>query len=284
MALALALTLVIPTVAIADQSAPWQPGPEAVGDDTYTGFVDAPANNTIVSATKPIDVHGWAVDQSAVGWAGIDQVQVVQGLLGQDGRVLASATVALNRPDVGQTLGEDFFSASGFSATVPSGSLGPGQNTLAVYIHTPDKGWWYRQLSIQVQAAPPKAFSDDPLLVVESPTPDVVIPTSVTSLKMNGFAIDRNAERGVGVGGSGVDRIQIYVDGTRRDGVFIGDAQLGKSSRDATGFGERFTTAGWEFTLHPNELGEGPHALFVYTTSAVDGHDSLVIVPIRVGQ
>jgi hypothetical protein len=269
--------------ALADPTSPWLPGPDAVGDDTYTGFVDAPASGVTASASAPIDVNGWAVDQTAVGWAGIDQVQVVQGVLGQGGRVVANANIALSRPDVSQALGNDFFSASGFAATIPAGALAAGPATLSVYLHTPDKGWWYRQFGIQVQAAPSRAFSDDPLLVIEAPQPEATVSARVTDLLVHGFAIDRDAAPGAGVGGSGVSKVQIYLDGTRRDGTFIGDAQLGKSSRDATGFGQRFTTAGWEFTLHPNALEEEPHALFIYATSVVDGKDTLVIVPIRIG-
>ncbi|HEY3058526.1 MAG TPA: hypothetical protein VGL99_06080 [Chloroflexota bacterium] len=277
----------------ADPSSPWLPGPDASGDDTYAGFVDAPAVGQTVSTTAAFEVRGWVVDQTASGWAGIDQVQVYAGLMNQGGHKLADAVIVLDRPDVAAALGNPFFAASGFAASVPPGALPVGTGTLSVYTHSPSRGWWYRTLDVQVsataQAPAPVAvplarpFSDDPLLVVEAPLPDEVIASSVSTFVVHGFAIDRNTEPNAGIGNSGVSRVQIYLDGGRRDGTFIGDAQLGKSSREATGYGPRWNTSGWEFGFHPNDFAEEPHALFIYAVSAAPtANETLVIVPIRI--
>jgi hypothetical protein len=267
----------------AEASAPWTPGPGAVGDDTYVGFVDSPGPGTAVTANQAIQVRGWIVDQSAEGWAGIDQVQVLSGVMDQGGRVLAMAGVAQDRPDVGQALANPYFAASGFSATVPAGALPPGPSTLNLYVHSPGKGWWFRPLSVQIQqiAVAPRPYSDDPLVVVDAPLADARVAPSDTTLTVRGFALDRNSP-GSGVGRSGVSHVQLYLDGTRRDGVFLGEAQLGLRSRGATGFGEAFDTAGWEIQIHPNEFAEEPHALFIYATSATSPAESLVIVPFRI--
>ena len=248
--------------AAADPGAPWTPGPQASGDDTYTGFVDGPQAGATVSAVARLEIRGWAVDNTAEGWAGIDQVQVVLGVLDQGGHVLATGTVGQDRPDVAAAMGNPFFAASGFSALVPAGALPLGQDVLSVYIHTPGKGWWYRQVTVQVQAqALPLSHRRSAMtrsLVVEAPLADARIVPNTANLPVRGFAIDRNAAQGMGVGGSGVRRIQVYLDGGKRDGTFLGEAQLGVKSRDATGWGERFETAGWE-TDHPSQRdGRGP--------------------------
>jgi hypothetical protein len=277
--------VLLTTPAAADSSAPWTPGPQASGDDTYTGFVDAPQAGGTVTGSAALEIRGWAVDRTAEGWSGIDQVQVVLGVLDQGGRVLVTGNVGQDRPDVAQALGNPFFAGSGYSAVLPAGALPMGSSVLSIYVHTPNKGWWYRQLTVQVQAqALPlaRAFSDDPLLVVEAPLPDAHIPPNTANLPVRGFAIDRNATQGAGVGGSGVGRIQVYLDGGKRDGTFLGEAQLGVKSRDATGWGERFDMAGWELNIHPNELAEDPHALFIYAVSAVSDAETLVIVPFRI--
>jgi hypothetical protein len=276
--MAVLLAFSSPAAALADQANPWQPAPETVGEDTYLGFIDAPAPNAIVQPT--FEVRGWVVDQTAEGWAGIDQVQVVQGALNEGGRVLANAQIAQDRPDVAQAIGNPFFAASGFRATVTG--LGPGTTTLNLYIHTPGKGWWFRQFTVTVPAPPERAFSDDPLVVVSSPRPDERIDFAASEMIVSGFAIDRNAPPDTGVGGSGVKHVQVYLDEPRISGRFLGEATLGKESREARGFGERFGQAGFELRLHPSELGEDPHALFIYTASAVSDAEMLTIVPFRI--
>src|SRR5438094_3879828 len=71
------------------QSAGWQPGPGAILDNTYTGFIDLPTNGATVPGTGSFTVAGWFVDQTAQGWAGADDVQVWLGTLDCGGRMLA---------------------------------------------------------------------------------------------------------------------------------------------------------------------------------------------------
>lgn len=290
-ALLLVLVLAAAPSARADFVDPWSPGPDASGDDSFAGFVDAPATGALLSSSAPIEVRGWVVDQTADGWAGIDQVQVATGILGQGGQVLATAIVAQDRQDVAQALGNPFFSASGYSAVLPAGSVPPGQSTLNVYVHSPGKGWWYRSLAVQVQAqapgqaaAPvPRATPPDLVLVVQGLAENTTLAPTVTTVTLSGFALDRRAPVNVNVFPSGVNHVQVYLDGGRRDGTFLGEAQMGKQNREATGFGERFLTAGWEMQIHPNEFEEGPHALFVYATSTDGITDTLTVLTFRRG-
>jgi hypothetical protein len=267
----------------------WSAGSQASGEDTYVGVVDEPSPGASLPPNAQVVVRGWVVDQTAEGWSGIDQVQVFAGTMDGGGRLLANASVAQDRQDVAQTMGNPFWAASGWSAVVPAGALTGGSNALNVYIHAPDKGWWSRPLPVQVQAAPvpvpvaaSRQFSDDPLVVVQAPLPDTAVEPSVQTLTVRGIALDRNAAANTGVGGSGVSHVIAYLDGDKRQGTFLGEATLGKTSRDATGWGERFGTAGWEMQIHPTEIAEDPHALFIYARSAVSDNETLVIVPFRI--
>src|SRR5215218_5588825 len=76
LALSLAFLIVYAAPVAADPQSPWSPGPGAVGDDTYVGVVDAPLPSAQVSSAAAIAVNGWIVDQTAEGWAGIDDVQL----------------------------------------------------------------------------------------------------------------------------------------------------------------------------------------------------------------
>src|SRR5262252_4297848 len=151
--LALAVSTAPPVLA---QSSGWQPGPGAVQDNTYDGFIDQPTNGATVPGSGSFPLSGWFVDTTAQGWAGADDVQVWQGTMDGGGKMLAKAVFAQSRPDVAAAEANPFWDASGFGAAIPSGALGPGPQTLSVYVHTPGKGWWFKQVQVNVSgtAAP----------------------------------------------------------------------------------------------------------------------------------
>lgn len=273
-----------PTAA-ADATSPWLPGPNALGDDTYTGFIDSPTAGTVVQFNSTVVVQGWVVDRTALGWSGIDDVQVYLGLQDQGAPLLADARVGLPRNDVAAALGNSDFTDSGFSVSFADNGLVPGSNLLTIYAHTPDKGWWYQQVPVTKPAPPDLPYADDPLFVVRESIPplDSLVHT-VNTLTLRGYAIDRNMPTNLqlGVGGSGVSRIQVYLDGPRQNGTFLGTASMGIKNREATGFGQRFLMSGWEIVLHPNEWSVDTHQLYIYALSAYWPNESLLIVPFSV--
>src|SRR5439155_19875395 len=105
-----------------------------------------------------------------------DDVQVWLGTMDGGGRMLAQATFAQSRPDVAATEGNPYFAASGFGATIPAGTLSVGPQTLSVYAHTGGKGWWYKQVQVNVSGSAPAAAAPTvsggavPILVIEQPT------------------------------------------------------------------------------------------------------------------
>ncbi len=277
--------LALPAVAAADAASPWTPGPGASGDDTYTGFIDTPAPNATVLPSGLLTIQGWVVDRTAVGWSGIDDVEVYSGLQDQGGTLLVRATVNQRRDDVAAALGNAYWANAGFSAAFDSANLAVGTNILTLYAHTPDKGWWYRQLSVNMAAAPARAYADDPLLIIREADPSLDLPQSTSTLTLTGYAIDRNLPQGIqlGAGGSGVSQVQFYLDGPRTTGngagTFLGNATLGQKNREATGFGERFLMSGWQMNLHPTDFSVDRHELFIYASSAYWPSETLVVLP-----
>jgi hypothetical protein len=65
-------------------------------------------------------------------------------------------------------------------------------------------------------------------------------------------------------------------------GIFLGSATLGQRNREATGFGERFLTSGFTITVHPGDMTQDRHALFIYAFSAYWPSETLAIVPFTV--
>jgi hypothetical protein len=236
-------------------------------------------------------VAGWFVDQTAEGWAGADDVQIWQGTM-ESGKMLTKATFAQGRPDVAAALGNPFFAASGFGGMVPAGSLSAGQQTLSAYAHTPGKGWWYKQVQVNVSASAPAAPAaaaptvsggGPPILVIEVPTGGQNIGTK-NPFTMSGYALDRSAGSAQGSQGTGIDHVSAYMDKERDNGgTFIGDADLAFSDQAAVAkYGSQFANSGWRLTFKPTQFHSGSHTVFFYAHSVVTGKEDVETLGINI--
>lgn len=259
------------------QSAPglfWLPGPDGVGDSSvYAGAIDQPASGAVQPPLSPVVVSGWVVDTTAQGWSGIDDVQVWDAPMDLGGHKLASGSIQLNRPDVAATLGHPDWTASGFSATVPTGqTLGPV--FWYVYAHTPSKGWWYTSTNLVLSGA---AVTGDPRLELETPT---VLATlhGGQPFTVRGYAIDRNATPAQGIG---VDRVDVYFNGDRNSGLLVGRVTPSEPNTLAAANGGQFANAGWHVVFQPTSWVPGLMdnqftSITVYAHSSVTGRESQV--------
>jgi hypothetical protein len=241
----------------------WLPGPNGVGLSTISGTVDQPQNATTGQLT------GWVVDTTAQGWSGIDTIQIWNGLMEAGGQMIGPAVLQVNRPDVADSLGNPYFAASGFSASVPASTFTSG-NTLYVYAHTPDKGWWYQQVLSSGSAA---GFAAGPRIDIETPNPLATVHSNAT-YTVRGTAFDPLADPAKG---TGVDRVQVYLNGDRKSGVYIGDATLGVYDSYSAKLGQ--PNAGFQLTFQPNSWIETPidntiTQLTIYAHSSVTGQET----------
>jgi hypothetical protein len=238
----------------------WAPGPGAAGDNTYGGFIDQPANGANIAAGASFHVSGWVVDSSAEGWAGIDGVQVMLG-----NTLLAHGTVGINRPDVAAALNNPFFAQSGFDAVV-AGGVPAGAQTLTVVAHTPGKGSWTKNVSVNITGSAglstaPNTSGTGLVFTINTPGVNESILANKNGV-INGTAYDTRTRPELG---SGVDRVQTYLDGPRGQ---PGSQFLG----EATGFN---TT--WSIPWEPTRFDSVQHhALYAYARSAVTGEEVLV--------
>jgi hypothetical protein len=282
--------IVAPVPAAADAGSPWTAGPGAALDDTYTGYIDVPSANATVP-TGSFTVAGWFVDKTAQGWAGADDVQVWQGTMDGGGKLLAKALFAQSRPDVAAATGNPFWAASGYAAVVPPSALAAGPHTLLVYVHTPGKGWWYKQVSVNVSAgavtttapapsggAPVPVVSGAalPIVAIEKPKDGEIVLTK-NDYEIIGYALDRNAAPNQGVTGSGINRVQVYIGNDRDNGgLFLGEAELGFSdSTPIAQYGGQFASSGWRLVFHPTQFHANTYLIFAYARSAVSGKEDV---------
>lgn len=294
--------LLAPASASADPLTAWTAGPGAVLDPTYDGFIDVPQSNGTVP-NGGFTVAGWFVDKTAQGWAGADDVQLWQGTMDGGGKMLVKAVFAQSRPDVATAEGNPYWAASGFGAVVPAGALSTGAQTLSVYAHTAGKGWWYKQVNVNVSSSAPATAAPAaasapaaaapvvsggalPIVTIEKPVSSENIKVTANSglYQMIGYALDKNATLSQGVQGSGVDHVSVYVDAERDNGGrFLGDADLAFSDSAASAaYGQQFQSAGWRLTFKPTNLHTGSHTLFVYAHSVVTNKENLATVGMNI--
>lgn len=258
------------------QTPGWQPGPDGVLDNTYDGFIDVPTSGGTVPGSGPFTVSGWVADTTAQGWAGIDNVQVFLGT--QDsGKMLSQAMFAQSRPDVVAALGNPYWGNSGFVATVQGSDVPAGPQTLSVYAHTPGKGWWYKQVSVNGGGAASSASSapsasapagglpgDPPTIRVDQPGENDTINSSgsngVTSYTVKGSANDPT------YGSSAIDYVDVWIDG---EPTGSGGTELGMVTPDSDGK--------WQVSFKPSKFKSMHHNLYIIAHSSKTGLKNEVI-------
>jgi hypothetical protein len=124
-------------------------------------------------------------------------------------------------------------------------------------------------------AAPaPPAIVPGPYVAVANPVPGDTL--RVGGLDIQGKAFDPAAGPELG---SGIDRLQVFLEDRDRGGLFLGDARLGLPNTAAAP-GSQFAQAGWDVVVN---LPAGFHSIFVYARSAVTGKETALQVPVKVG-
>jgi len=253
----------------------WQQGPGAILDNTYDGFVDQPSNGATVPGSGSFAVTGWFVDTTAQGWAGADQMQVWLGTMDGGGKMVATGTVALPRPDVAAALGNPFYAASGFSASVPGSSVPGGPQTLNVYLHTGGKGWWFKPVSVNgggtgAAAPAPAPAGGAPVATTSggAPTGTVTNPAESENVKATGsstYTIAGTATDPVS-GPGGIASVDVWIFGERDSGS---GTDLGTANLNGDG--------SWSLSFSPTKFPSTHTNIYVYIKSKTSGQTTELI-------
>jgi len=246
-------------------------------------------------------VSGWAADKTARGWAGFDALEIWSGEKGAtDARKLATGSVGLARPDLGDAMGLTFARA-GFSASVPASALTtltPGAQDLGIYLHTPDKGWWHRSVSIRL--APAQAATE-PINVFLRPLDGSVITQKQKFDKFTlfGYALDQapitdSGNQTMGSCNCGISSVTVYVDsidpahnlGSAALGALVAFANKGKPAYQSIAnfspvsraYGTQYDRAGWAFGINPRTLSADWHTFYAVARSSISGKTSTASV------
>jgi hypothetical protein len=205
-------------------------------------------------------------------------MQVWLGTMDGGGKMLANGIVGQNRPDVGAALGNPFYANSGFSASVPGGSVPAGNQTLNVYMHTGGKGWWYKSVSVNgggaaPSTAPAPAATAAPVSsssaahavasgTAGAPIVTITAPTESQNVRASGsstFTIQGTAVDPV-TGPSGIDSVDVWINGEV-------NSQSGQDLGQATLNGD----GSWSLTFSPTKFPSTHTNIYVYAHSKTSG-------------
>jgi hypothetical protein len=146
---------------------------------------------------------------------------------------------------------------------------------------------------VQPAASTPASTSTTPVmspaaesihLDVGNPSPGATI--HVGGLIIEGVAFDREAESG-----TGVDRIQVFLDNRDNAGVLLGEAVFGDTNVFIDNGDDSLMLVGgeatsgenmWRAMLNLPSNANGAHTLFVYAHSAITGAEHIVMIPVIV--
>lgn len=250
-----------PPATLAQSLPTWLAGPSASGDSTLAGTVDSPPSGADLPTNRIVTLSGWVIDTAAPDWAGVDDVQVFLGSM-DSGTLVSHPSFGMSRPDVAATLGNPSWSSAGWSGPLDAGALPAGQSTLWVYAHTPNKGWWYTQVTYSTGST---SAGPAPFLEVDAPRPDEKISDRLGYYRVRGLATDPAH------GPSGIDYVEVWINGEQGSeaGKFLGVANL-----DAGGV--------WTLDFNPAQVAAITSNLYVYAHSGVTGKRTLVVVHVEI--
>jgi beta-N-acetylglucosaminidase len=211
--------------------------------NALVGHMDAPANGSIVNGIST--VRGWFLDGS-----GIAKVDVLV-----DGKVIGQATYGKPRADVLRVLPEYNNGNAGYEYALDTKNYSNGDHTVSVRATAKNGATKQFDSSVSIRNLahlPATGFLDAP--------------------KSGSTIAGVTTVRGWYVDGSGVEKIEVFMDGS-----LIGTAQYGLERIDVANVLPQYfnSNAGFQFLLDSNKFKDGSHTLTIKETGKNGKSDTL---------
>lgn len=200
------------------------------------GWIDAPKYNQNLQGK--LSVHGWLLDGN-----GVSNIQILV-----DGKNVGEAIYGDSRPDVEKAYPAYNNANSGYHFILDSGNFTNGPHTFAIKEISKDGHTFIQQRPINIGNLPPKGWIDYPK---EGQTVRGAI-------NLHGWLLD----------GSGVSKIEVFVDGQSE-----GQATYGDSRTDVQKLNPWYNNvnSGYHFILDTRKLVNGRHKIVIKETSENGG-------------
>jgi len=201
----------------------------------------------------------------------ISEIEIYLDSGRESGIFLGNAVYSMTSEEAFMIYGEDF-SESGFLLVADNEGyiFEPGSiHYLYIYTLIPEYGWDYTRKKILI---PGDSNEDENIkLSVDNPSQNEVIEEADKSnIRVSGWSVDFNFSDN-----TGVDRIEIYLNGPKNFGEFLGEADYGTERPDvANTFGNaNYTNSGYSLHFDGSSLEEGSeNTLYVYSFSTSGNH------------
>jgi hypothetical protein len=196
----------------------------------------------------------------------ISEIEIYLDSGRESGIFLGNAVYSMTSEEAFMIYGEDF-SESGFLLVADNEGyiFEPGSiHYLYIYTLIPEYGWDYTRKKILI---PGDSNEDENIkLSVDNPSQNEVIEEADKSnIRVSGWSVDFNY-----TDNTGVERIEVYLNGPRNFGEFLGEADYGTERPDvANTFGNaNYTYSGYSLHFDGSNLEEGSdNTLYVYSYS-----------------
>ncbi|MCD4669081.1 MAG: DUF5050 domain-containing protein [Actinomycetia bacterium] len=196
----------------------------------------------------------------------ISAIEIYLGGLRDEGIFLGEAKYGLTSKDAYSIYG-DRLSQSGFLlASKNTGyDFEPGSiHYMYVYAFIPKYGWDYIRQRVPVEGD--ADHSQNIELHIDGPGHDAVIKEGdKKNLRISGWSADLSVQEN-----TGIEKIEIYLNGPRNFGTFLGEADYGLERQDvANAYGNaNYSASGYNFTFDAGKLGPGTwNTIYIYSYS-----------------
>ncbi len=140
---------------------------------------------------------------------------------------------------------------------------------LYVYALIPKYGWNYTREKILIPGE--TDFAENIKLHIDNPSPnEIIMEANKSNIRISGWSADFNF-----LDTTGIDRIEVYLNGPRGFGEFLGEADYGIERQDvANAFGNaNYTNSGYSLYFDGSKLEAGSeNTLYVYSFSTSGAH------------
>ncbi len=198
-----------------------------------------------------------------------DKIAVIEVYLDGDrngGIFLGEASYGMTSQKASMIYGEGF-SETGYTLAIDNENytFEPGSiHYLYVYALIPKYGWNYTKQKIEIPGE--TDFDENIRLSIDDPKEnEVIAEADKPNMKVSGWSVDTNSQNN-----TGIDRVEIYLNGPRSFGEFLGEANYGIERQDvANALGNaNYSNSGYSLDFDASRLEAGSeNTLYIYSFS-----------------
>jgi Tol biopolymer transport system component len=199
----------------------------------------------------------------------ISEIEIYLDGFRGEGIFLGSAKYGLTSKEAYAAYGEHLSQSGFLLVSEDSGyDFEPGSvHYLYIYTYIPEYGWEYIRQKVTVDGQ--AEYSESIELHIDSPPHNAVIEKEDTeSLRVSGWSADLSEQQS-----TGIERVEIYLNGPGNFGRFLGEADYGIERQDvANAYGNaNYTYSGYKLSFDAGSLEEGTeNTIYVYSYSKKD--------------